>query len=58
LFKVKNLDELVEVQLEFIHSFMENAKLDQEYSDLRKYIEQIAKIFCKYAYNELVFFFF
>ncbi|KAL7077045.1 hypothetical protein ACQ4LE_003783 [Meloidogyne hapla] len=54
--KVKNLDELVEVQLEFIHSFMENAKLDQEYLTIRQLIEEIANQFCLYACNELDFF--
>uniref|UniRef100_A0A915NZY3 Gamma-tubulin complex component n=1 Tax=Meloidogyne floridensis TaxID=298350 RepID=A0A915NZY3_9BILA len=54
--KVKNLDELVQVQLEYIHIFMENAKLDQEYLPIRQLIEGIANQFCLYACNELTFF--
>ena len=54
LIQAKNLDELVKVQLDYVHKLMEHAKLDQENEEFCQWIVNLSNEFCLYATGDSV----
>lgn len=48
------MDDLVNVQLEFVHKLMEDTKLDQENEQLKNWIAQLMGQFGLYACDKIV----
>lgn len=51
------MDELVDVQQNFVNDLMDHMKLDQDYLKFKKWIEDLAAVFSEYALDNIVTFF-